>query len=85
MKPYTVIAINDSTGQTICDHVEANNGIHAFFVAAQTRTGFSMIVALPGHQTEGEGELIFPGDSAVASSTILSQPEVFGPISSEGD
>lgn len=82
-KPFTVISFSDDTGQTLCDHVHALNGIHAFWVAASLRPTMTMVAALPGHLTEGAGDLIFPGSGLVAADTILSQPEVFGP-SEEG-
>lgn len=79
-RPFTVIAFCEETGQSVCDHVMANNGIHAFWVAAQDRPTLTMVVAIPGHLSEGAGDLVFPGQGVVDAATVLEQPEVFGPI-----
>lgn len=78
-KPFTVIGYFESNGQSVSHHVEANNGIHAFFVLAQKEPCMTMVAALPGHLTEGAGDIVFPGEGVVDAETILEQPEVFGP------
>lgn len=85
MKAFTVIGYYESTGQSVCEHVTANNGIHAFWVAAQAMPDLTMVVALPGHLTEGAGEVVFPGDGVVDAGTVLEQIEVFGPGRVEED
>lgn len=79
LKPFTVIGYNEDNGQSVCEHVMANNGIHAFWVAAQAKPTLTMVVSMSGHLTEGAGEVIFPGEGVVDAATILDQPEVFGP------
>lgn len=79
MQKFTVVGYYEESGQSVCEHVTANNGIHAFWVVAQARPDLSMVVAMPGHLTEGAGEVVFPGEGVVDADTILSQPAVFGP------
>lgn len=85
MKQFTVIAFYEESGQSVCEHVEANNGIHAFWVLAQENPDLTMVVAVPGHLTEGCGDLVFPGEGVVDASTVLEQPDVFGPAEVESD
>lgn len=84
LNKYSVIGIYPESGQIFCHHVEATSGTNAFMEAANhlPDTEMEMVVALPGHQLEGQ-LLTFPGDSLVSSETIMSQPEVFGPSSVE--
>ncbi len=82
-KPFTVIGYFEDNGQSVCEHVQANNGIHAFWVAAQAKPTLTMVVALLGHLTECEGSVIFPGEGVVDAKTIIDQPEVFGPDDDE--
>ena len=79
MKLFTVVGYFVESGQTVCHHVMAKNGIHAFCVLAQDEPLLMMVVAMPGHLTEGAGDLVFPGGGVVDAATILEQPEVFGP------
>ena len=74
MQKFTVVGYYEESGQSVCEHVTANNGIHAFWVVAQARPDLSMVVAMPGHLTEGAGEVVFPGEGVVDADTILSQP-----------
>lgn len=79
--PFTVISYNEETGQIYSDHVEAESMSQAFSVAAEERADESVdvvfIAALAGHQTEGDGQIDFAGESGVYGFTILEQPEVF--------
>lgn len=77
MQKFTVISINETTGQTVSYHVYANNSLNAFASAAAMNDSLSMVVALPGWQEEDQG-VFFPGDGPVDSNTALKQPEVFG-------
>ncbi len=76
---WTVIGYYESNGQSVCHHVDARNGLHAFYVLAEQAPSLTMVAALPGHLIEGAGEIVFPGDGPVDAETILQQPEVFGP------
>src|SRR5690606_42158997 len=77
LQPFTVLGFCEDTGQVLCDHVEAENDLHAFHVAAQQHGHISFVAALPGHLQEGEG-ISFPGTGFVDALTVLDQPEVFG-------
>jgi hypothetical protein len=75
---FTVIGVHAGNGQIVCHHVMANDGLHAFAVAApKVDSDLNMVVALDGHLTEG-GHLTFPGEGMVDVQTVLDQPEVFG-------
>lgn len=77
MQKFTVISINETTGQTVSYHVYAENSLNAFTSAAAMNDNLTMVVALPGWQKEDQG-VFFPGDGPVDSDTALKQPEVFG-------
>lgn len=77
MQKFTVIAINQTTGQIVCNHVYAENSLAAFATAAAMNECLTMVVALPGWQDEDKGTF-FPGEGPVDSNTVLGQPEVFG-------
>ena len=80
-KPFTVISVHAGNGQIVCHHVMANDGLHAFAVAAPSAdSDLNMVVALDGHLSEG-GHLTFPGEGLVDVQTILDQPEIFGNLS----
>lgn len=64
-KPFTVISFDENNGQVVADHVQARSGSHAFCVAAQERTLMTMVVAMPGHLTEKDGQLCFPDPNIV--------------------
>lgn len=81
MQRFTVIGYFAHNGQTVCRHVQATEGLHAFAEVAQQNPGLTLVVALPGHLTEAAGELTFPGEGVVEAETILAQPEVFGQAS----
>ena len=76
MSNYTVIAVHPDNGQIVCHHVEAESAMEAFTVAAGKCDPMEFVVALPGHQAEGD-TLTFPGDGVVDSETVLAQPDVF--------
>jgi len=78
-QPFTVLAIRPDSAQILCIQVEAIDGFHAFTVASeheQTKGDVEMVVALTGHQQEGQ-LLTFPGNNLVDSQTIREQPEIF--------
>ena len=76
--PFTVIGIHADTGQIVCHHVMADDGLHAFAVAASIiASSVNMVVALEGHLTE-DGRLTFPGEKLIDTQTVLAQPELFG-------
>ncbi|HGM8087214.1 TPA: hypothetical protein ACKP9S_003585 [Pseudomonas aeruginosa] len=77
MHKFTVISINETTGQTVSYHVYAESALNAFSSAAAMNDNLTMVVALPGWQDEDQG-VFFPGDGPVDSNTALKQPEVFG-------
>jgi hypothetical protein len=78
----TVIMYYPENNQVVSDHVEAASLLQAFYVAAESRCGALAICSLPGHLTEGQNTIEFPGMSgAVDVDTILAQPEVFNPES----
>ncbi|HCF4079413.1 hypothetical protein [Pseudomonas aeruginosa] len=77
MKKFTVIATNESTGQVVAHHVYGDSSLNAFAAAAAIDPDLTMVVALPGWQSEGEG-MFFPGSAVVDAATVLDQPEVFG-------
>jgi len=56
-QPFTVLAIRPDSAQILCIQVEAIDGFHAFTVASeheQTKGDVEMVVALTGHQQEGQ-------------------------------
>ncbi|WP_095158310.1 hypothetical protein [Pseudomonas sp. Irchel 3E13] len=77
MQKYTVIAIVETTGQIVSNHVLADHPQNAFASAAAMHDNLTLIVALPGWQVEDKS-VHFPGESSVDSATVLGQPEVFG-------
>jgi len=77
MQKFTVISINESTGQIVSYHVYAENSLHAFSTAAAMSDYLTMVAALPGWQEEDKG-VYFPGESPLDSEIALGQPEVFG-------
>lgn len=79
MSNWTVIGYFENNGQSVLHHVEADNGMQAFFALAQDEPELTMVAALPGHLTEAEGDVIFPGEGVVDAATVLGQPDVFGP------
>lgn len=76
MNKFTVIAVDEQTGQITSDFVEAHNRTHAFYVAAEERPSLTFVVALDGHVMEGNG-LDFPGQCMVDAETVLEQTDVF--------
>lgn len=82
MKQFTVIGTYSDNGQIFAWHVEAENSMHAFAVAAfeimeENVPDAEFVVCLNGHQSEVK-ELTFPGSALVDGETIREQPEVFG-------
>lgn len=77
MQKFTVIAINEASGQIVSYHVLADHAQNAFASAAAMHENLTLVVALPGWQEEDKG-VHFPGESSVDSATVLGQPEVFG-------
>lgn len=82
MKQFTVIGTYSDNGQIFARHVEAENSMHAFAVAAfeimeENVPDAEFVVCLNGHQSEVK-ELTFPGSALVDGETIREQPEVFG-------
>ncbi|WP_415912236.1 hypothetical protein [Neptuniibacter sp. QD37_11] len=76
--PFTVISFYPESGQVVCDHVEASCSSAAFTVVAKQRESVEFVVGLPGHLSEEDGALHFPGESLVDAEIVLDQPEVFG-------
>ncbi len=76
-KPFTVIGVVEESGQIVCHHVMAESDLNAFAQAASLDSFLSMVAALPGHISEGQG-ISFPGEGMVCSETVLEQPDVFG-------
>lgn len=74
IKPYTVVTFGSDNQQIVCHHVTARDSNHAFAEAAKIDGCLEMVVALEGHQSEGDG-IAFPGQYLVDSDTILSRPE----------
>ena len=78
LSPYTVIGFHEDTGRICTHNVLARNDLNAFAAAAkEAASPITMVVALPGHLTEG-AQLVFPGEGLVDSETILSDRTVFG-------
>lgn len=77
MQKFSVISINETSGQTVVFHVLADNSLNAFASAAAMNDNLTLVVALPGWLQEDK-ELFFPGESTVDSETVLEQPDVFG-------
>lgn len=77
MQKFTVIAIDERTGQVVSHHVYAENSLNAFSAAAAMNDYLTMVVALPGWQEEDK-TVYFPGSAPVDSDLVLEQPEVFG-------
>lgn len=77
MQKFTVISINETTGQIVSYNVLAEHGQNSFSSAAAMHDNLTLVVALPGWQEEDKG-VHFPGEGPVDSSTVLEQPEVFG-------
>lgn len=80
MKHFTVIGYYADTGQIFCDHVQAVDAMHAFWVAAHQRyceCEVEFVACIEGCLAESRDEIAFPGDSTVSSSTVLDQLEVF--------
>lgn len=78
--PFTVISVNEATGQIFMDKVVASDAIHAFAVTAANEradTANSFVCAIPGHVKEGAG-IEFPGEGMVDVNTVLEQTDVFG-------
>ena len=76
MNAYTVIYIHPDNGQICAEHVQAENAMAAFTAAAEETSEAEFVLALEGHNLEGE-TLHFPGDCVVCAETVLEQPEVF--------
>jgi hypothetical protein len=53
LKPFTVIGYFHGNGESMCEHVMANNGIHAFWVAAQAKPTLTMVAAMSGQPRSG--------------------------------
>lgn len=81
MEKFTVLSVNDGSGQIYSDHVEANDRLHAFAVVAKQRESESIffVACMDGHMEEDE-QITFPGESTVYSETVLEQPDVFGEV-----
>lgn len=77
MDKFTVIGCKESTGQVVSLHVWAKDATNAFASAAAIDSELSMVVALPGWQSEDE-QLFFPGEGLVDGATVLEQHDVFG-------
>jgi hypothetical protein len=79
--PFTVIAAIDGTGELKSFEVDADDGLNAFAVAAHANKELSLdfVVAIPGHQKEGEG-FTLPGEGLVCIETVLEQTDVFGGV-----
>lgn len=77
MKKFTVIAIDDATGQIVSHSVFAEDPLNAFSSAAAMNSNLTLVMALPGWQEEDK-DTFFPGTAPVNSQTALDQPEVFG-------
>lgn len=77
MQKFTVIAIDDVTGQIVSHSVYAEEPLNAFASAAAMNSNLTLVVALPGWQEEDKGTF-FPGTAPVDSDTALGQPNVFG-------
>lgn len=79
-KPFTVIGFYADNFQIFCHHVMADDNSNAFAVASADHSDVELqfVVALPGHQFEGDDTLGFPGECLVNSDTVLEQPDVFG-------
>ena len=78
MSDYTVIGFYESSGQIFAHHVESDNLMGAFVVAAERMDNdpdATMVCALPGHVMEGE-DLLFPGEGVVDALTIAEQATV---------
>lgn len=75
LHPYSVLGFHPATGQSLCAHVLAQNGLHAFAEAAQQFVGGDhvFIAAHPGHLRENQ-DVFFPGDGWVGSAP----PAAFG-------
>lgn len=79
--PFTVICFDEDTRQINCFHVHATEPIKAFAAAVKQHPSrdLSFVVALPGHQSEGDA-LTFPGEGLVCAETVREQPDVFGKV-----
>jgi hypothetical protein len=77
---FTVIACDEQSGQIVCHHVMATDGMNAFACVATANQGksLSLVVSMPGWLEENEKGLTFPGEGLVSVETVLEQPEVFG-------
>ncbi|TQG76033.1 hypothetical protein, partial [Pseudomonas aeruginosa] len=60
MKKFTIIATHESTGQIVASHVYGDSSLNAFAAAAAMDPDLTLVVALPGWQSEDEG-MFFPG------------------------
>ena len=76
-RQYTVIGHSDVDGGLFCEHVNADNGLNAFAVAAALHPDADFSAAVVGHLKE-DGALHFPGESLVSASTIIEQHDVYG-------
>lgn len=78
LSKLTVIAINEENGQIISHHVKAATSYAAFATVAAMDERLTLVTVLPGWLHEGT-DIDFPGSTVVEGTTILEQPEVFGP------
>ena len=77
--PFTVVGFYDETREIFYHHVMADTPLNAFAVAAaRCADGAEMVVALPGHLSEGKELITFPGEELVDADTVLDHSEVFG-------
>ena len=78
MKIFTVIGLYPETGQIFCDHIEARDDLHAFWLVAEsTDAEIDFVACIPGFLTDCNDTIFFPGTAVVSSDTVLEQPEIF--------
>lgn len=89
LHPYSVLGFHPATGQTLCAHVLAQNGLHAFAEAAQQCVGGDhvFIAAHPGHLRENQ-DVFFPesgrGDGAPGATFGVDRPNGSAPAAAPG-
>lgn len=74
---FTVIGHDANTRELRFWCVEARDGFHAFAVVAETNEDVEFSAAIPGHLSQDDDGITFPGEALVSDETVREQPDVF--------
>lgn len=68
--PFTVLMVNEQTGQVTADYLHAQSGAEALRKAAFARPDSSLVAAFVGHLQE-DLNIFFPGEGLVDAGSYL--------------